>query len=258
MIYSCGYWRKASTLEAAQVAKLDLICQKLGLKPGMRLLDIGCGWGGLAKYAAENYGVTVVGITISEKQAHLATEYCKGLPIHIQLLDYRDLKDQEPFDRIASVGMFEHVGYHNYRRFMEIAHQSMKDEGIFLLHCIGNNQTYFSTNEWITKYIFHHGMLPSIVQIASAIEGLFVMEDWHNFGQDYDTTLMSWHENFTQHWESLKADYDERFYRMWVYYLLSSAGAFRSRDIQLWQVVLTKHGLMGGYEGGEVMEALPP
>lgn len=245
MIYSCAYWKEAKNLDQAQEAKLDLICRKLQLKPGLRLLDIGCGWGGLARFAAENYGVSVTGVTISKQQADFAQQYCKGLPIEIRLQDYRDIN--EVYDRVVSVGMFEHVGHLNYTTFMEVAHKALHDDGLFLLHTIGGNRTSPFGNEWIAKYIFPNGMIPTIPQISKAAENFFVTEDWHNFGADYDTTLMAWHENFIQHWHSLKAKYDERFYRMWTYYLLCCAGSFRARSNQLWQVVFSKKGLMGGY-----------
>lgn len=245
MMYSCGYWKTATTLEQAQIDKLELICQKLQLKPGMRLLDIGCGWGGLAKYAAENHGVNVVGVTISKQQFEYATEYCKGLPVSFRLQDYRDIN--ESFDRIVSVGMFEHVGHLNYKTFMQVAHKALANNGLFLLHTIGGNETSLFANEWITKYIFPNGMIPSISQIGKAAEKLFVMEDWHNFGVYYDTTLMAWHENFLKAWDNLKANYDERFYRMWNYYLLCCAGTFRARTNQLWQIVFSKKGVVGGY-----------
>lgn len=246
MIYSCAYWKDATTLDEAQLAKLDLICRKLQLEKGMKLLDIGCGWGGLAKYAAEKYGVSVVGVTISEEQKNYAVKYCANLPIEIHLQDYRDINDT--FDRIVSVGMFEHVGLLNYPTYMKTVHHLLKDDGLFLLHTIGTNQSEVLTNEWTSKYIFPHGMLPSITQIANASEKYFVIEDWHSFGAYYDTTLMAWYDNFTQHWDELKSKYDERFYRMWVYYLLSSAGSFRARSNQLWQVVFSKNGVVGGYE----------
>lgn len=245
MIYSCGYWKEAKTLEEAQIAKLDLICRKLQLNPGMRLLDIGCGWGGFAKYAVEKYAVSVVGITISQQQCNYAQNYCRGLPIDIRLQDYRDIN--EKFDRIVSVGMFEHVGHTNYPNFMRIVNSALKDDGLFLLHTIGVDKTSSFTNEWTIKYIFPNGMLPSISQIAKAAEKLFIIEDLHNFGAYYDNTLMAWHENFVHHWENLKANYDERFYRMWTYYLLSSAGSFRARANQLWQIVFSKKGIVGGY-----------
>lgn len=244
MIYSCGYWYDAENLDQAQLNKLELVCQKLQLKPGMRLLDIGCGWGGMAKYAAQHYGVEVVGITISKEQKKLAEENCKGLSVEIRLQDYRLL--DEKFDRIVSIGMFEHVGYKNYLTYMKSVYNNLKEDGIFLLHTIGNNISYRYGDDWISKYIFPNGMLPSVAQIAKAIEGLFVMEDWHNFGAYYDKTLMAWHHNFNTHWNELK-EYGDHFRRMWNYYLLSCAGGFRSRSIQLWQVVLTKNGLKDGF-----------
>lgn len=245
MIYSCGYWKDVTTLEDAQVAKLNLICKKLQLQPGMRLLDIGCGWGGLAKFAAENYDVQVVGVTISKEQYEYAQTSCKGLPIEIRLEDYRDMHDQ--FDRIVSVGMFEHVGHLNYTTFMKTVHNALKPDGLFLLHTIGSNNASSLANEWIVKYIFPNGMLPSIPLIGEAADTYFVMEDWQNFGAYYDTTLMSWHDNFVKKWPELQSDYDDRFYRMWTYYLLSCAGSFRARDNQLWQIVFSKSGLKGVY-----------
>ena len=246
MIYSCGYWESASTLDDAQEAKLDLVCQKLHLEPGMRVLDIGCGWGGTAKYIAENYHVEVVGITVSKQQATLGKEVCKGLPVDIRIQDYRDIK--ETFDRILSIGMFEHVGPKNYSTFMSVARNCLKDDGIFLLHTIGRNKAVNSIDPWVERYIFPDGMLPSPKQICSAIEDVFVLEDWHSFGVDYDKTLMHWFQNFDANWDRLKENYGEIFYRMWKYYLLSFAGAFRARCNQLWQIVLSPKGLKGGFK----------
>lgn len=245
MIYTCAYWKDARSLDEAQVNKLDLTCRKLYLQPGMKVLDVGCGWGGLAKYAAEHYQVQVTGITLSEEQATYAREMCKGLPVDIQLLDYRNLRGQ--YDRIVSLGMFEHVGYKNYRTFMRMANNHLTDNGLFLLHTIGNNTSATHTDPWIDRYIFPNSLLPSVLQIAKAAEHLFVVEDWHNFSADYDKTLMAWYQNFTAHWDELKADYDEDFYRLWAYYLLSCAGSFRARKNQLWQIVFSKNGLPGGY-----------
>lgn len=245
MVYSCAYWKRASTLDEAQENKLDLICRKIGLKPGMKVLDIGCGWGSLAKYAVEKYGVSVVGITVSKEQVVLARDLCKGLPVEIRLQDYRDLN--ETFDHIVSVGMFEHVGYKNYKIFMKCVHKCLADDGLFLLHTIGGNESVVAPEPWMHKYIFPNGLLPSIRQIGAAIEDLFVMEDWHNFSIDYDKTLMAWHRNFEKSWDKIRSNYDERFYRMWRYFLLLNAGAFRARKNQLWQVVLSKRGVRGGY-----------
>ncbi|MCE0798895.1 cyclopropane fatty acyl phospholipid synthase [Buttiauxella sp. A2-C1_F] len=238
MQYSCGYWKDATTLSDAQNAKLKMICDKLHLEPGMTLLDIGCGWGGLAEFAARNYGVAVHGVTISAEQQKLAQERCAGLNVNIALQDYRELDMQ--FDRIVSVGMFEHVGPKNYATYFNVADRNLKPDGIFLLHTIGSNKTFNGVDPWIDKYIFPNGCLPSVRQIADASEGHFVMEDWHNFGADYDKTLMAWHERFNNFWPEIADNYSERFKRMFSYYLNACAGAFRARDIQLWQVVFTR------------------
>ena len=237
MIYSCGYWAKADNLDDAQTHKLDLIARKLMLEPGMRVLDIGCGWGGAPRYFAERYEVKVVGITISEQQLSLGREICAGLPVELRLQDYRELN--EPFDRVYSIGMFEHVGPKNYRTYMNVVRRSLKDDGLFLLHTIGADVTRSNIDPWISKYIFPNGRLPSARQISRAAEGVMVLEDWHCFGPDYERTLMSWYENFEAAWPDLSENYDERFRRAWHYYLLSSAGAFRSRGNELWQVVLS-------------------
>ena len=246
MIYSCGYWQGAKTLDEAQENKLDLICQKLKLKKGDRVLDIGCGWGGFAKYAAEKYGAQVTGITISKEQAALAKELTKDLPVDIQFLDYRKIEGK--FDYIVSIGMFEHVGHKNYRTFMKIVEKHLKDDGIFLLHTLGGNFSGIDVDTWTEKYIFPNGILPTIGNIGKAIEGLFVVEDWHNFSADYEKTLLAWHENFEKSWPQLQNKYSKNFHRMWGYYLLCYAGAFRARDNQLWQIVLSKGGLLGGYQ----------
>ena len=245
MTYSCGYWKKAKTLDEAQEAKLELVCKKLRLQPGMRILDIGCGWGSFVKYAAERYDVEAVGVTVSKEQVELGKKLCKGLPVEIRLQDYRDVHD--PFDAIVSIGMFEHVCHMNYRSYMKVAHRNLKEKGLFLLHTIGNNVSTGGIDPWIRKYIFPNSMLPSLVQIGHAIEGLFVAEDWHNFGSDYDKTLIAWHRNFEQHKALWLEKYGERFFRMWKYYLLTCAGIFRDRRLQLWQIVLSKKGIEGGY-----------
>jgi cyclopropane-fatty-acyl-phospholipid synthase len=245
MTYSCGYWKEADNLDDAQEAKLDLIFAKLALEPGMRLLDIGCGWGGALQYAVERYGIEAVGITVSENQAALARERCAGLPVEIRLQDYRDMNER--FDRVLSIGMFEHVGYKNYRAFMRIVRNSLDGDGLFVLQTIGRNFSGATIDPWIERYIFPNSMLPSAKQIAVAAEELFVLEDWHGFGPDYDRTLMEWHRNFEAGWKRLRESYDERFHRMWRYYLLSCAGAFRARKTQLWQIVFSPEGVPGGY-----------
>jgi cyclopropane-fatty-acyl-phospholipid synthase len=243
--YSCAYWQAADTLDEAQEAKLALTCRKLGLKPGMRVLDIGCGWGGFAIYAAETYGAEVTGITVSRAQVDLARRLSQGLPVKIELQDYRDLRGT--FDRIVSIGMFEHVGVANYRTYLQVVHRCLEKEGLFLLHTIAGNSSVRSVDPWIEKYIFPNSMLPSARQITAAAEGLFVLEDWHSLGPHYDRTLMAWHRNFTANWPRIREAYDQRFFRMWTYYLLSCAGSFRARRNQLWQIVFSKNGLRAGY-----------
>ncbi|ELY5828150.1 cyclopropane-fatty-acyl-phospholipid synthase [Cronobacter turicensis] len=238
MQYSCGYWKEADNLEDAQQAKLKLICDKLALEPGMTLLDIGCGWGGLAAFAARHYGVSVTGVTISAEQQKMAQARCEGLDVTILLQDYRDLDSQ--FDRIVSVGMFEHVGPKNYATYFDVADRNLKPDGLFLLHTIGSRKTDNNVDPWIDKYIFPNGCLPSARQIAAASEPHFVMEDWHNFGADYDKTLMAWYARFLDAWPEIADNYSERFKRMFTYYLNACAGAFRARDIQLWQVVFSR------------------
>jgi len=246
MIYSCAYWKDAENPDAAQEAKLDMICRKLALKPGDRILDIGCGWGGFAKFAAERCGAEVVGVTISKAQAELGRDICRGLPVEIRLQDYRDITER--FDHVVSVGMFEPVGHRNYRRYMEKVRSCMKDDGLFLLHTIGSDISQLTLDPWIRKYIFPDSHLPSMQQISDATEGVFILEDIHNIGCNYDATLMAWFRNFDSSWDVLQKLYDGRFYRMWKYYLLSCAGTFRSRCLQVWQFVFSKKGIPGGFD----------
>lgn len=238
--YTCGYWQDATTLDEAQEAKLELVCKKIGLKPGMRVLELGCGWGSFAKYAAERYGAQVLGVTVSKEQVALGMELCRGLPVELRLQDYRQVEGT--YDAVISIGIMEHVGYKNYRTYMQVVDRCLKEDGIAFVHTIGTNKSVTASDPWTNKYIFPNGMLPSIAQLGAAMEGLFVMEDWHNFGPHYDKTLMAWHANFEAAWPELKARYDKRFYRMWRYYLLSCAGGFRARNIQLWQIALTRTG----------------
>jgi cyclopropane-fatty-acyl-phospholipid synthase len=246
MIYSCAYWNGADSLDQAQERKLDLLCRKLQLKPGMRVLDIGGGWGGFAKFAAAYHGVTVVATTIAHQQAALGRELCRGLPVEIRLEDYRNTKGR--FDRIVSVGMFEHVGRRNYRTFFKHARRLLAPEGLLLLHTIGRNNSLPAgvCDPWTNKYIFPNSELPSLNQVTEAAEALFVLETWQNIGPHYDPTLMAWYNNFERHWPALAPKYGPRFYRMWRYYLLSCAGLFRSRRAQVWQFLFSREGITGG------------
>lgn len=260
LTYSCGYWSgtpAATTLEEAQEAKLDLICRKIGLKKGDHVLDIGCGWGSFALFAAERYGARVTGVTISKEQAAHVRERAKDLPVEVRLQDYRDINDG-PYDHIVSIGMFEHVGHKNYGTFMRLARKLLKSDGLFLLHTIGWHETGLHPDPWIDKYIFPNGILPSVEQISAAANGQFVLEDWHNFGAGYEKTLLAWDKNFEAAWPALREKYGdpsrpnggaeaERFYRMWKFYLLSCAGSFRARSSNLWQIVFSLHGVRGGY-----------
>jgi cyclopropane-fatty-acyl-phospholipid synthase len=246
MTYSCAYWEGAETLDQAQEAKLDLVCRKAGLRPGMRVLDVGCGFGSFCRFAASRYGISVVGITISREQLESARERCKGLPVELRLQDYRDL-NEPPFDAIVSIGMFEHVGYRNYRRFFRQMRRHMRPEGLFVLHSSGGLASEVSYDPWMDRHIFPRAHLPSARQITTAVEGLLLIEDWHNFGVHYDPTLMAWYENFTRAWDRLETHYDERFRRIWRCYLLTCAGSFRQRLHQVWQVVFSPRGVAGGY-----------
>jgi cyclopropane-fatty-acyl-phospholipid synthase len=261
MTYSCGYWTAgslgpaATSLEQAQDRKLELICKKLDVGPGDHVLDIGCGWGSFARWAAEHAGARVTGVTVSEPQAAFAREHCKGLPVDIQVLDYRssEVLRRGPFTKVVSIGMFEHVGNKNYRTFMQTARDAMGPDardGMMLLHTIGRSGWCESFDAWVDRNLFPNSMLPAMSEISEAVARLFVIEDWHNFGGDYDKTLMSWHANF----ERAIAEKNpcvpgsERFRRMWRYYLLAFAGSFRARvRMQLWQVVLSRRGVRPGY-----------
>ncbi len=245
MIYTCAYWQNMSSLDAAQEAKLDLVARKLGLQPGMRVLDIGCGWGGAAQFMAQCYGASMTGVTVSHNQQQTAQRRCAGLPVEIRLQDYRALSGS--FDAIYSLGMFEHVGVRNYRTYLTKAHELLRPDGLFLLHTIGSNCSSVATDPWIEKYIFPNGQLPSLAQIARAAEGLWVIEDFHSFGVDYDRTLMAWSANFERNWPQIASRYGERFRRMWHFWLMASAANFRARKTQLWQIVLSPRGVPGGY-----------
>jgi len=245
MAYSCGYWRRATTLDDAQDAKHELIARKIGLEPGHRLLDIGCGWGAFSKFAAERYGARVTGITLSAPQAEIARTRCRGLPVDIRLQDYRDVDGA--FDRIVSIGMFEHVGPRNYRTYFETTAQLLAAGGLQLLHSIGGLASTATADPWIDRYIFPNAVLPSAAEVARAFEGLFVLEDWHSFGADYDRTLMAWNRRLARAWPALDGRHDVHFRRLWRYYLLTCAGAFRARHNQLWQLVLSPAGVAGGY-----------
>ena len=236
LIYSCGFWESAHTLDEAQEAKLALTLDKLGLKPSQRLLDVGCGWGGALRFAAERYGVTGVGVTIAKEQAAYARRICAHLPVAIRLQDYRNMR--EKFDHAFSIGMFEHVGVHNYRKYMQVIRRCLHPGGRFLLHTIGGFKSTNHINPWIQKYIFPNSMIPSRAQIERAIEGIFTVRGWQSIGAHYERTLLAWRANFERSWSRIASHYDERFRRMWDFYLSGSAAAFRAQKLDVWQVLL--------------------
>jgi cyclopropane-fatty-acyl-phospholipid synthase len=245
MQYTCGYWASAKNLNQAQENKLDLICRKLMLQPSDRILELGCGWGGFAKFAAEKYGCHITSVNISREQVAYARDICKNLPVKVIHSDYRDVKGT--FDKIVSIGMLEHVGYKNYRSFFHQIKNSLKKGSIALIHSIGSNTTSTAMDPWLDKYIFPGSKLPSLKQLACASEPYLIVEDIHNLSVDYDYTLMSWYKNFKKSWPEFEKRYGNRFYRMWTYYLLVCAGLFRARKTQLWQIVFSNGGLEGGY-----------
>ncbi len=245
MAYTCAYWRGgATTLKEAQRAKFDLICRKVGLEQGMKVLELGCGWGGFAKFAAENYGVSVLGLTVSKEQTEFGRTYTEGLPVEIRTQDYREVSGT--YDAVISIGLLEHVGPKNYRTYMEVVDRCLAEDGVGFAHTIAGNRAVETIEPWFAKYIFPNAVLPTVGSIGASMDDLFVCEDVHNIGPDYDTTLMAWHANFLDTWSELqKLDpnkYNERFYRMWRYYLLVSAAGFRARYMQLFQTVFTRAG----------------
>jgi cyclopropane-fatty-acyl-phospholipid synthase len=240
LLYTCAYWKNAKTLDEAQDAKLDLVCRKIGLKPGMRVLDLGCGWAGFAAFAAERYGVTVTGFTVSQEQVKWARDHYSHLPIDIRLDDYRNATGI--YDAVVSIGLMEHVGWKNYRSYMELANRLLAPGGVAIVHTIASNRGRSHIDPWFHKYIFPNAVLPTLARLTAAAEDVFVVEDVHNIGEDYDRTLMEWFKNFDAAWPTLRAKYGDAFYRRWKFYLLSCAGGFRARDQQLYQLVMTRTG----------------
>lgn len=242
LVYSCGHWQEASSLEEAQLQKLERICRKLQMQPGQRLLDVGCGWGSLAAHAAEHHGVRVTAITVSAAQYLWVREHYGHLPIQVELCDYRSLPGllRGRFERIASVGMFEHVGQRNHPCFFRCMQQLMEADGLLLLHTIGHAGPRGGTDPWIDAYVFPGGRLPSATEVCRASAPHLRLEDWENFGGDYVRTLLAWWQNFQARWPELQGHLGEKFYRFWRYYLLSCAGYFRSGQGQVWQLVMSR------------------
>jgi cyclopropane-fatty-acyl-phospholipid synthase len=242
--YSCAYFETPSTtLDDAQLAKKRHLAAKLRVAPGARVLDIGCGWGGLALYLAEHTGARVTGITLSREQHALAQvragEKELAHQIEFRLQDYRDI--DETFDRIVSVGMFEHVGVSFYDRFFRTCAQALADDGVMVLHSIGRSEGPGSTNPWISKYIFPGGYIPAVSEVLPAIEraGLLVT-DVEILRLHYAQTLRAWRERFLAHRETVEKLYDARFVRMWEFYLAASEMAFAKQNMMVMQIQMTK------------------
>lgn len=253
MSYTCGYWRNARTLDEAQVNKVDLLCKKLKLQPGMRVLDIGCGWANFAYHAAKNYGVSVVGLTVSKEQAALARERCAGLPVEILIQDYQTFSGV--FDRIVSIEMIEAVGRKNIPTFFDMVERCLANKGLFALQVISAETFSLRSRAaldqfimWLQYRIFPNGWIPSFPSLIDPARGNLVIEDLHNFSADYATTLRAWNSNFESGWPSLKERYGEEFRRMWQYYLTGCEALFTARMVQLYQIVYSKGGVPGGYE----------
>ncbi|GHD06996.1 class I SAM-dependent methyltransferase [Tianweitania populi] len=244
MQYSCAYFERPDmTLEEAQAAKKRHIAAKLDLKPGQTVLDIGSGWGGMGLYLARDFGVDVLGVTLSTEQHAVSTErvQSEGLEnhVHFELRDYRSLSER--FDRIVSVGMFEHVGVNHFKTFFDTAATLLKPDGVMVLHSIGRNAPPLATNAFIRKYIFPGGYVPSLSEVLPHIEraGLMVT-DIEILRHHYADTLKVWRERFLLNRERAKAIYDERFCRMWEFYLSGSEAAFRWQDMMVFQIQITK------------------
>jgi cyclopropane-fatty-acyl-phospholipid synthase len=240
MAYTCAYWKDTDDLDAAQEAKLDLVCRKIGLRPGMRILDLGCGWGGFAAFAAERAGAKVVGYTVSREQAAWAAEHFASLPIEIRLDDYR--KATGTYDAVVSIGLMEHVGPKNFRGYMELASRLLAPGGVAFIHTIAGHRPRTRIDPWFDKYIFPNAAIPTLAELAAAMADILVVEDVQNLGEHYDRTLLSWWANFDAAWPTLRSRYGDRFYRTWKYYLLSSAAYFRARQHNLFQIVATPMG----------------
>lgn len=240
MSYTCAYWKDARGLDEAEEAILELVCRKLELKPGMSVLDMGCGWGAFARYAAERHGVSVVGVDIADAQVSLGRELCKGLPVALRVQDYREVRGR--FDRVVSIGLVEHLGPKDYRSCMAASALCLKADGMALVHTIGQNAAARRCDPWFDRNLFPNGAAPSLSRLAGAMEGGFVVEDVHNIGPHYDPTLLAWNENLSRRWPELSEKYGDRLYRALKFCLLSSAGVFRARRSQVFQIVMTRPG----------------
>jgi cyclopropane-fatty-acyl-phospholipid synthase len=237
--YSCAFYEEGDDLDTAQLKKMDLICDELCLRPGENVLDIGGGWGEIAKHMASR-GCRITSINIADEQMRAAREHCKGASVDVVKCDYRDVAGT--FDKIAIIAMMSHVGHKNHRPLFETVHRHLAPDGLVFVDTVGSAVSLQNGNPWIDKYIFPGIVFPSIQQISRAVEGLFVIEAVRNFGASYVKTLRAWNANLRRAWPRLSHRHDERTRRMFEFFFLTVAGFFRARDFQNWYVVLSPEG----------------
>lgn len=248
MGYSCGvFLNPGDTLGDAQYNKFETFCKKLRFRKGMKVLEVGAGWGTFARLAAQKYGVEVVGLTVSAEQKAFAENRCKGLPVKFLLMDYSDLDEKYSgyFDRVVSIEMIEAVGRKNFHQYFSIIGRAMKDDGLFGLQSIVGSG---KADPFISTRIFPNGLVPSAADLVKNSADILRLKHWESIGKDYEKTLMSWEANFRNNWKTiskLKSSggrklYDDKFYRMWRYYLLSCAALFRTGMIDDAQIIMSK------------------
>lgn len=257
MSFSSGYWRDARGLDEAAEAAMELACRKLELRPGMSVLDLGCGWGAFARHAARTRGVSVVGVDIACERVNAGRELCKGLPVALRVQDHAEVRGR--FDRVVSLGLAEEVGPAGCGGLMAAAARCLKPDGVALIQAAARNAPASRRDPWLERCGFAGGAAPSLSRLVQAMEGRFVVEDVHNLGPHYDRTLMAWHENLERRWHRCRGD--ERLYRTLKFSLLASAGAFRARRSQLFQILMSRPGRVQPrcrLEPASVPEALTP
>jgi cyclopropane-fatty-acyl-phospholipid synthase len=253
-LYTCGYWnREGMSLEEANRAAFDLTCRKLELRPGMQMLDIGCGWGALLRHAAKNFGINGLGVNISAPQLDFCRATCEGLPVEFLLEDCRLLDRRKfggHFDAVSAVAMINHIGPKNYRQLYGTMHAVLKEGGLFLLQGIANRKEMYANDPFLNKYIFPRGVCPNLAQLLGPAEHFFTLEDFHNFTSYYPNTLTTWNANLQHNWNEIaKLGFDERFRRMWELYFLSAAGTCRAREVIIFQAVFSKGRRGKVYQG---------
>lgn len=243
-LYSCGYFKDTDDLDVAQRQKLEKVCRLLDLRPGDRVLDVGGGWGEFARYAATQHGCEVTSINIADEQIKFAREYCKDASVEIRRCDYRDVTGR--FDKIVVMAMLTHVGYKNYRGFMEVMDRCLEPGGLMLVESVGGHKSRKDCEPWINRYIFPGGVVPSLEQFDRAVAGLFARKALDEFGSSYVHTLRAWHRNFVQAWPAHRSRYDDRMRLMFEYFFLTVAGAFRAGYLLHWHLLFQKGEQVAG------------